>query len=396
MFSHPPDPYSASALDCLLLADSTCRVVRFVISIVTYITWSVCWKWIAHHASWEKSTQKNRRWLDRFSSVNVFDSSILCLYFGLITCEKCTSSVTAKPRSVWCAQWKNVVWTHNDLLPSVAVAIRMATCTNRIQECETGSRDLTTEAWNRNAKILNWKIIAVTKNKRCRKTGAVCAVWVCSAPARIVRLQWIIRGTHTLLHNNRGDHFIATTHPTMNSSPQRRWWVLFFLRGIVPSCPLFLLPSSDDLNCQVILGVLVPALWRLRVAQCSALPNVSAHVNDLVDGILHDHGVLLTFDRVLLSNVRFVNIWFLSPSMFSQRSTQPSKNCLVIGSATPFLVHLRKWSRIILTCLVTRSWVVRVSERFGSLSQQSLKRSLLVYLSIRQATSAKLQSLHWT
>ena len=74
----------------------------------------------------------------------------------------------------------------------------------------------------------------------------------------------------------------------------------------------------------------------------SALPNVSAHANDVVDGVLHDHGVLLSFERVPLLNVRFVNFWFLYPSLFSQRSTQPSKNCLVIGLATPFLVHLRE------------------------------------------------------
>ena len=236
-----------------------------------------------------------------FLKSQFFDSSNMCLYFGLITCERCTSSVTAKPRSVWCAQCKNVVWTHNDFLPSVAVALRMATCMHQ-QNPRVRNRKQRPDCWGpkrqmlkTSAKILNWKIIAVTKNKRCRKTGAVCAVWVFAAPARIVRLQWIIRGTHTLLHHNRGDHFIATTHPTTNSSRQRRWWVLCFLRRIAPCYPLFLLPSSDDLNCQVLLGVLVPAWHRLRFAQCWALPNVSAHANDLVDGVLHNYGVLLSF-----------------------------------------------------------------------------------------------------
>ena len=136
-----------------------------------HIIWSVCWKWIAHHASWEMSTQKNRRWLDRFSSVKFFEPSNLCLYFGLITCEKCTSAVTANPRSVWCAQCNNVVWTHNDLLPSVAVALRMATCMHQ-QNPRVRNRKQRPDCWGpkrqmlkTSAKILNWKIIAVTKKQ---------------------------------------------------------------------------------------------------------------------------------------------------------------------------------------------------------------------------------------
>ena len=83
---------------------------------------------------------------------------------------------------------------------------------------------------------------------------------------------------------------------------------MFFLQGAAPCYPLFLLTSSDNRYCQMILDVLL-----YRQSDVRALPNfqlsqnVSVRVIDVVDGILHDHRVLLSFERpshaVLLLNV---------------------------------------------------------------------------------------------
>ena len=87
--------------------------------------------------------------------------------------------------------------------------------------------------------------------------------------------------------------------------------------------------------------------------------------------------------------------FWMSFDVFSQRSTHPSKQifCLVIGSATHVLVHLRKWSPInlIFWCamaLVSSDLfeVARVIEWFGSLSQLQFESSFPVRQSIRQAS----------
>ena len=214
-----------------------------------HIIWSVCWKWIAHHASWHMSTQRNRRWLDRFSSMNSSIHRICACTLGSLLVK---SARTARPRSVWCAQCKNVVWTHNDFLPSVAVALRMTTCMHQ-QNPRVRNRKQRPDCWGpkrqmlkTNAKILNWKIIAVTKkNKRCRKTGAACAVWVFAAPARIVRLQWIIRGTHTLLNNNRGT--ISLPHDTTHHE-------------LVPTTKMMGVVCLAW-DCPLLSSVLTPVFW---------------------------------------------------------------------------------------------------------------------------------------
>ena len=67
---------------------------------------------------------------------------------GLITCEKCAFSATAKPRSVWNAQCRDVVWTQQLSFSSTAVATRKAMTLHqqdsRMSVRETQSRDLTT------------------------------------------------------------------------------------------------------------------------------------------------------------------------------------------------------------------------------------------------------------
>ena len=69
--------------------------------------------------------------------------------------------------------------------------------------------------------------------------------------------------------------------------------------GVLPACGCSLLFSFfDNIYCQMILGVL---LYRhgdvCALLNFSAVPNVPVHVIDVVDGMLHDHRVLLSFER---------------------------------------------------------------------------------------------------
>ena len=153
IFSYLPGPYNASAAcGCALLARSTCRVVGFVISSVrkwsegsagsagsellsvlleTFLPWGI-------GVAWPLLISKSLRFID------------FVLVLGLISCERCMSSVTAKPRSAWGAQRRNVVWTHHNFSsPKTAVAIRKAMTLHqqdsRTSLRETQSKDLTTE-----------------------------------------------------------------------------------------------------------------------------------------------------------------------------------------------------------------------------------------------------------
>ena len=69
---------------------------------------------------------------------------------------------------------------------------------------------------------------------------------------------------------------------------------------------------------------------------------MSVHVIDVVNGILHDHRVILSFERpsfaVLLKSPSVDEHLIPVCFVFLGDQTHPSKKafCLVIGSATPF------------------------------------------------------------
>ena len=91
------------------------------------------------------------------------------------------SSATAKPRSVSCAQCRNVVVTYNDFLSSAAVAKRKATVLHqqnqRMSVRETQSRDLTAEGDKTTCFCLVSNNIAVTKTRGARRQVRFCSVW---------------------------------------------------------------------------------------------------------------------------------------------------------------------------------------------------------------------------
>ena len=65
---------------------------------------------------------------------------------------------------------------------------------------------------------------------------------------------------------------------------------LLFVHGVASRKILFLLNVSDDLNCQMMLGVLLYGHSDVcALAQVAAFTNALVDVIDVVDGILHDH-----------------------------------------------------------------------------------------------------------
>ena len=171
------------------------------------------------------------------------------------------------------------------------------------------------------------------------------------------------RGCYLSVHLHDSSHHEIVHQPSHWDDEEDGCACRFSCMVLPPCYPLFLLTFP------MTLGVLLHRRGRRsRFASFSDLPNVSVHLLDVMVDILHDHRVLFSFERpsfaVLLLNVRWWTFWFLNVSSSSQRSRHPSYTILflVIGLATPLLVHLLKvdlldvpwcWPRR--TCSVIRS-----------------------------------------
>ena len=132
-----------------------------------------CWKWTAHRIASPFLTSK-------FLPVIEFA-------LGLITCEKCVSSVTTHPTSVWCAQCMCGMDTHDFAfreLPS-QYARRQQSVNHRVPRMSVRRKHKaetsTTEGWRQTLKSwLEQCCCEAHLNWRCQKTSAACAVWVLS------------------------------------------------------------------------------------------------------------------------------------------------------------------------------------------------------------------------
>ena len=112
----------------------------------------MCWQ-ILHCSSYflRDFLPKESAWLGRFVSVISASHRIV---HGLITCERCMSSVTTRPRSALAMQYRSVGYGYTSFFLS--------------EYCRRNTQG--------NTILTEFK--ALTKNWRWRKTSAVCAVWV--------------------------------------------------------------------------------------------------------------------------------------------------------------------------------------------------------------------------
>ena len=243
-------------------------------------------------------------------------------------------SVTNKNHVVF--EVRNVrVWYGHTMtfIPSTAVATRKTTALHhqnpRRSERETQSRDLTCEGWKRQM----LKSLTSTTWLWQKTRGAGGRVWFVQCGCFHHPLG-CPPGSSRRFQLCQKPSWNYSFHPIETTTKKMGVFVVLPAQGFPPCYPLFLLTSFGNLYCQMKFGLL---LYQQSVsftfAQFFSLPECicSRNWRDGWYSAWSPSPSLIWASQLCNSSFvcLLINIWFLYPWSFSQRSTQPSKTSFV-------------------------------------------------------------------